>query len=166
MTRFAGKVVLVTGSSSGIGEATAHRFATEGATVVVNSSTSVLAGEAVATELRAAGASAQYIRADVADAADRRALVDDTIAAYGRLDVLVNNAGTTKVIPHADLDGATEEIFRHILDVNLIGTFELTKLGAPPPPRRPGPDRWSTSVRSPASGRRGARCPTPSRRRH
>jgi ketoreductase RED2 len=131
MTRFADKVVLVTGSSSGIGEATARRFAAEGATVVVNSSTSVDAGEAVAAELRASGATATYVQGNVADASDRRALVDATIAAYDRLDVLVNNAGTTKVIPHADLDGATEEIFRHILDVNLIGTFELTKLALP-----------------------------------
>jgi ketoreductase RED2 len=131
MTRFADKVVLVTGSSSGIGEATARRFAAEGATVVVNSSTSVIAGEAVAEELRAGGATAHYIRADVADAADRRALVNDTIAAYGQIDVLVNNAGTTKVIPHADLDAVTEDVFRHILEVNLIGTFELTKLALP-----------------------------------
>jgi ketoreductase RED2 len=131
MTRFADKVVLVTGSSSGIGEATARRFAAEGATVVVNSSSSVEAGEAVVADLRAGGATAQYLRANVADAGERRALVDDTLAAHGRLDVLVNNAGTTKVIPHADLDAATEEIFRHILDVNLIGTFELTKLALP-----------------------------------
>ena len=131
MGRFEGKVVLVTGSSSGIGEATARRFADEGAAVVVNSSSSVEAGEGVAAELRDRGADATYVQADVADAGQRRRLVDEVAQAHGRLDVLVNNAGTTKVIPHADLDAATEEVFRRILDVNLIGTFELTKLALP-----------------------------------
>jgi ketoreductase RED2 len=131
MARFAGKVVVVTGSSSGIGAAAARRFADEHATVVVNSATSVEAGEAVADELRSAGARTSYVQCDVSDAAQRRQLVDAVIESHGRIDVLVNNAGTTKVIPHADLDGATEEIFRRILDVNLIGTFELTKLAMP-----------------------------------
>jgi ketoreductase RED2 len=131
MQRFEGKVVLVTGSSSGIGAATAHRFADEGASVVVNSSSSVDAGEAVASELRAKDVAATYVQADVADADQRARLIDDTLAAHGRLDVLVNNAGTTKVIPHADLDAVTEDIFRRILEVNLLGTFELTKLALP-----------------------------------
>jgi len=131
MARFEGKVVVVTGSSSGIGEATARRFAGEGAAVIVNSSTSVDAGEKVAAELRDEGATARYVQADVADGSQRHALVDAVLAAHGRIDVLVNNAGTTKVIPHADLDAATEEVFRRILDVNLIGTFELTKLALP-----------------------------------
>ena len=65
----------------------------------------------------------------------RRRLVDATLADHGHLDVLVNNAGVTQVIPHADLDAATEEVFRRILDVNLIGTYELTKLALPHLPR-------------------------------
>ncbi|HVN50300.1 MAG TPA: glucose 1-dehydrogenase [Acidimicrobiales bacterium] len=131
MGRFEGKVVMVTGSSSGIGEATARRFADEGAAVVVNSATSVEAGEQVAAGLRERGADATYVQADVADGDQRARLVDEAVRVHGRLDVLVNNAGTTKVIPHADLDAATEEVFRRILDVNLIGTFELTKLALP-----------------------------------
>jgi ketoreductase RED2 len=131
MERFADKVVVVTGSSSGIGEATARLFAAEGGSVVVNSSSSVEAGQAVADQINAAGGRATYVRADVSDARERRELIEATLADHGRLDVLVNNAGVTQVIAHADLDAVTEEVFRRILDVNLIGTFELTKLALP-----------------------------------
>jgi ketoreductase RED2 len=127
MSRFADQVVLVTGSSSGIGEAAARHFAAEGATVVVNSSSSVAAGEAVAASLP----SASYIQADVADEDDCRRLLDTTIERHGRLDVLVNNAGTTEVIPHADLEAATVDVFRKIFDVNVFGTWALTRLAMP-----------------------------------
>jgi ketoreductase RED2 len=131
MSRFPGKVVVVTGSSSGIGEATARAFAAEGATVVVNSSTSVEAGQAVTDDLIGQGATATYVQADVSDDPARRHLIDTVVGHHGRLDVLVNNAGVTQVIPHHDLEAVTEDIFRRILDVNLIGTFELTKLAMP-----------------------------------
>src|SRR4051794_39425803 len=100
MDRYSGKVALVTGSSSGIGEATARALAAEGASVVVNSSTSVDKGEAVAASLP----DAHYVQADVSDAAAVARLVEATIERFGRLDVLVNNAGFTKVIDHHDLD--------------------------------------------------------------
>jgi ketoreductase RED2 len=128
MKRFEDKVVLVTGSSSGIGEAAARLFAAEGASVVINSATSVEAGQAVADDLIDQGTKATYVQCDVSDADQRRHLIETTIAEHGHLDVLVNNAGVTKVIAHADLEAVTEEVFRRILDVNLIGTFELTKL--------------------------------------
>jgi ketoreductase RED2 len=131
MDRFSGKVVMVTGSSSGIGAATARHFAAEGATVVVNSSSSVEAGEAVAAELRDLGHDASYVQADVADEGSRRALIDTAVERHGRLDVLVNNAGTTQVIPHSDFDTASIDVFRHILEVNLLGTYELTKVALP-----------------------------------
>jgi ketoreductase RED2 len=127
MGRFEGKVVLVTGSSSGIGEATARRFADEGATVVVNSSSSVEAGEAVAASLP----SAAYVQADVSDPEASAALVQAVIDRFGRLDVLVNNAGVTEVISHADLDAVTDEVFRRIFEVNVLGTWRLTKLAIP-----------------------------------
>jgi len=127
MGRFDGKVVLVTGSSSGIGEAAAQHFADAGATVVINSATSVAAGEAVASRLPGA----TYCQADVSDPAAAAALVDHVLSAHGRLDVLVNNAGTTKVIPHHDLDAITDEVFRRIIDVNLFGTWQLTHLALP-----------------------------------
>ena len=127
MGRFEGKVVVVTGSSSGIGEATARFFGAEGATVVVNSASSVEAGESVAASLP----SASYVQADVSDLDAATRLIDTTIDRHGQLDVLVNNAGTTKVIAHHDLDAVTDEIFRRIIDVNLFGTWQLTKLAMP-----------------------------------
>jgi ketoreductase RED2 len=122
-----GQVALVTGSSSGIGAATARRLAAEGAAVVVNSASSVEAGERVAAELPAA----LYVQADVAEEAQCRRLVDAALARYGRLDILVNNAGTTALIPHAALDAVTDEIFRRILDTNLFGTWYLTRAALP-----------------------------------
>ena len=125
--RFDGHVVLVTGSSSGIGAATARQFAAAGATVVVNSSTSVDAGQALAGELP----DATYIQADVSDTADCTRMIGEVVAAHGRLDVLINNAGTTSVIAHADLDAATPDVWRRIFDVNVIGTWQLTVAAVP-----------------------------------
>jgi ketoreductase RED2 len=119
---FAGQTVLITGSSSGIGAATARLFAALGATVVINSSSSTEAGKAVAAELP----DASYVQADVSDQSQAQGLIDQVIADHGRLDVLVNNAGTTEVISHADLQAATPDIWRRIFDVNVIGTWQVT----------------------------------------
>jgi ketoreductase RED2 len=123
----AGKVALVTGSSSGIGEATARTLAASGATVVVNSARSVAQGEAVAASLPGGS----YVQADVSDAAAAAALVDRVVERHGRLDILVNNAGTTAVIPHQDLEAVTVEIWRRILEVNVIGTWQTSMAAVP-----------------------------------
>ncbi len=123
-----GRVAIVTGSTSGIGEATARSLATAGASVVVNSSSSVEAGEALAAEL---GDSACYHRADVSSEAECTGLVDAALDAFGRLDILVNNAGYTQVIPHHDLDAVSDEVFRRILDVNVLGTWYLSRAAVP-----------------------------------
>lgn len=119
---FSGQVVLITGSSSGIGAAAARRFAGLGATVVVNSATSVAAGQTLAGELP----SASYVQADISDEDQARSLIDQVVARHGRLDVLVNNAGTTEVIPHHDLRTASPEVWRRIFDVNVFGTWQVT----------------------------------------
>ncbi|MER5704780.1 SDR family oxidoreductase [Micromonospora sp. NPDC002296] len=121
------RVALVTGSSSGIGEAVARRLAAEGFRVVVNSARSVEAGEKVAASLP----DGHYVQADIAREEDCLRLVDDAVAHFGRLDVLVNNAGITRPIPHADLAAATGAVWREILDVNVVGTWQTTVAAMP-----------------------------------
>ncbi len=116
-----GKVALVTGSSSGIGAAVAATFADLGAGVVVNSSSSVVDGQQVAAGLP----DAIYVQADVSDPDQAATLVAAAVDHYGRLDIVVNNAGTTAVIPHHDLDAATNEIWERILRVNVLGTWNV-----------------------------------------
>ncbi len=116
------RVVLVTGSTSGIGEATALRFAALGDTVVFNSVRSVEAGE----RLAAATAHAHYVQADIAVAEDCTRLIEQVLEQCGRLDVLVNNAGTTRVIPHRDLEAASLDVWREIFEVNVFGTWNLS----------------------------------------
>ncbi len=125
---FAGKVAIVTGSSSGIGEETARRLSALGATVVVNSSSSVEAGEAVAASLPGTAA---YIRADISNQDEAHGLIDSTIEQFGKLDFLINNAGWTTEVPHHELDELTDEIFRKTFDVNVFGTWWLTKRAIP-----------------------------------
>ncbi len=127
-TELAGKVAIVTGSSSGIGERTAQRLSELGASVVVNSSSSVEAGQAVAAALPGPSL---YVQADISDKDACQSLLDATINEFGQLDILVNNAGWTTVVPHADLDGLTEEIFRKTFEVNVFGTWQLTKAAIP-----------------------------------
>ena len=119
--RLDGRVALVTGASSGIGAAVARALAAEGATVVVNSRSSVTEGRAVAAEV-----GGSYHQADVADPDQARALVAGVVATLGRLDILVNNAGTTRVIPHSDLEAATPEIWAELYALNVIAPFVLT----------------------------------------
>lgn len=119
-------VALVTGSSSGLGAAIARRLHADGMTVVITSRASVAAGEELAAEL-----GGSYVRADVGDEDDCRRLVDAVLARHGGLDVLVNNAGTTRFVPHADLAGASRPVWEEILRVNLLGPFSLTTAARP-----------------------------------
>ncbi|MBI5791716.1 MAG: SDR family oxidoreductase [Rhodocyclales bacterium] len=125
---FSNRVALVTGSSSGIGEAIARRLSALGASVVINSASSVEAGTRIATEL---GEDALYVQADIADKAAGERLLAATLARFGRLDFLVNNAGWTTAVPHADMDALTDEIFKKTFDVNVTGTWWLTKAAMP-----------------------------------
>ena len=113
-------VALVTGSSSGIGAECARRLAAEGYAVIVNSRSSVEAGEAVAAEV-----GGTYLQADVGDEVAAMGLIAAVVDRFGRLDVLVNNAGTTEVIAHHDLGAATADVWRRLYDVNVIAPFVL-----------------------------------------
>ena len=117
--RLEGRVALVTGAGSGIGEATARRFAREGAIVVVNDVDIELA-RPVVTELQKEGARALSVAADVTKRADVEAMVHHVVAEFGRLDVLVNNAGINR---DAMSHKMTEEQWDQVLTVNLKGTF-------------------------------------------
>lgn len=128
MGELTGRVAIVTGSSSGIGESTARRLAALGAHVVVNSSSSVDAGTAVAASLPTRSL---YVQADISDQGQSAALLDETLREFGRLDILVNNAGWTTVVPHHDLDALTDEIFERTFRVNVFGTWWLTKAAIP-----------------------------------
>ena len=128
MSELQDRVAIVTGSSSGIGEQIAHRLSALGARVVVNSASSVDAGRAVSDALPG---DSIYVQCDISNPADVQALVDRTIDTYGRLDYLINNAGWTTVVPHDDLEALTDEIFRTTFEVNVFGTWSLTKLAIP-----------------------------------
>ena len=123
-----GKVALVTGSSSGIGEATAHALAGEGASVVVNSSTSVEAGRAVAAALPIEG---HYLQGDISDEAQCQRLIADTVERFGKLDILINNAGWTTRVNHADHDALTNDILFRTIEVNVYGTWWMCKAAMP-----------------------------------
>jgi ketoreductase RED2 len=119
----AGKVAIVTGSSSGIGKACAEHLSDAGASVVVNSSSSVEAGEKVAAALP----DAIYVQGSIALEADAQSLVGAALERWGRVDILINNAGTTQLIPFTDLDAVTDEVWEAILGTNLLGTWRMSR---------------------------------------
>lgn len=114
-------VALVTGSTSGIGAAIARRLSREGYAVIVHSRRSVDAGLAMAAEL----GQAAYVQADLAVEADRVRLVREAVACWGRLDLLVNNAGISQRVPHDDLQAATPELWHAMHETNVIAPFRL-----------------------------------------
>ena len=134
MSRLQGKTAIVTGAASGFGKGIAERFAQEGCAVIV-SDIAAAAGESVAAGIRSAGGRAQFVRADVSVSADVKAMIDAALAHFGRLDVIVNNAGTThRNQPMLDVDEAT---FDRVYAVNVKSIY-LTALHAVPVFRRQG----------------------------
>lgn len=123
------RVALVTGSTSGIGKAVVERFVADGLKVVINSATSVDAGQAMVAEL--GEDRTLYVQGDISEAGTAQRLLDATIARFGRLDVLVNNAGTTVRIAHEDFETATPDVFRRLYDVNVVGTWQMSVAAAP-----------------------------------
>jgi 3-oxoacyl-[acyl-carrier protein] reductase len=117
------RVALVTGSATGIGRACAIQFAERGLDVAVNYSRSEAEAEATAAEVRKRGRRALLCRCDVSDDAAARAMVGRCAEELGGLDVLVNNAGFTRFIKHADLEALSEASWDRTLAVNLKGAF-------------------------------------------
>jgi len=123
----ASPVALVTGSTSGIGAAIARRLSAEGYALILHSRGSVEIGQALAAEL----GKAVYVQADLAQEADRVRLVREAIAHWGRLDVLVNNAGISRLIPHGDLAAATPSIWHELYEINVVAAFRLVAEAEP-----------------------------------
>jgi 3-oxoacyl-[acyl-carrier protein] reductase len=126
-----GKAALVTGSSVGVGRATAFGFAEKGCSVVINYNRSHREAEAAADLCRAKGAEAIVVQADVSVDADCRRLIKTAVDKFGHLDILVNNAAATKFIDFSDLEGLTEDIWIKILRTNLLGNFFCSRAAVP-----------------------------------
>jgi len=127
MGKLTNKVAVVTGSSKGIGAGIAKGLAAEGAAVVVNYASSKEGAERVVSEIKAKGGKAVAIQGDVAKAKDVQRLFADTKKAFGRLDVLVNNAG---VYGFAPLEQITEEQFHRMFNTNVLGLMLATQEAA------------------------------------
>jgi len=121
------KVALVTGASRGIGAAVARRLASDGFSVVVNYASSSNEADALVAELKAAGAQAIAVKADVSKADDVRRMFETAEQQLGKIDVLVNNAGVLKTVPLADTSDA---LFDQTVDINLRGTFNTLREAA------------------------------------
>lgn len=125
------KVAVITGSSSGIGAATARLFANHGYNVVINYSRDAAPAEAVAEECREIGADVLVIKANVAEDLQCRELARQVDEQWGRVDALVNNAGITKFVAAANLEGLSAQDFHDIYSVNVIGAYQMIRALAP-----------------------------------
>jgi 3-oxoacyl-[acyl-carrier protein] reductase len=124
MPNLKGKVAIVTGASKGIGAAIAEDLAREGASVIVNYSSSPQKAEEVVGRIKANGGSAKAVRADVSKPAEARQLIDATLAEFGRADILVNNAGVYEFRPLPEVD---EAHFDRMFDLNVKGLVFATQ---------------------------------------
>jgi len=124
MPNLKGKVAIVTGASKGIGAAIAEDLAREGASVIVNYSSSPQKAEEVVGRIKANGGSAKAVRADVSKPAEARQLIDATLAEFGRADILVNNAGVYEFRPLPEVD---EAHFDRMFDINVKGLVFATQ---------------------------------------
>jgi 3-oxoacyl-[acyl-carrier protein] reductase len=127
MGKLAGKVAVVTGASKGIGAAIAHELAKEGASVIVNYSSSAQGAEAVVARIEAEGGKAKAVHADVSKPKEAGQLINEAVSAFGRLDILVNNAGVYEFLP---LEHINETHFDRMFDLNVKGLLFATQAAA------------------------------------
>jgi NAD(P)-dependent dehydrogenase (short-subunit alcohol dehydrogenase family) len=125
------QTAIITGSSSGMGAATAVLLAARGWNVTVNAARSLKEAEAVAKQCTDGGSGAIVVAGDVSEDADCRRVVSETMKAFGRLDALVNNAAVTKYCALSNLDGLCSEDFQRMTAVNVAGPFMMARAAAP-----------------------------------
>jgi 3-oxoacyl-[acyl-carrier protein] reductase len=125
--RLSGKIAIITGSGRGIGEAIARLFAAQGAAVVVTSRTAAEI-ESVVQSIGKRGGTAYGVIADVSEASGVATLIDSAVGRFGRIDILVHNAG---VFPYDPIETMPDESWRHVIDVNLTAAFRLLKASVP-----------------------------------
>jgi NAD(P)-dependent dehydrogenase (short-subunit alcohol dehydrogenase family) len=126
---FKDKVAIVTGAGHGIGEATAKLLAERGATVVCNSQSNSC--KRVADEITTSGGKAIHFIADITDVDAAKNMVEETVKKFGRLDILINNAGWWGVPRHQNIEDVKKEDWDRVLDVNLTGHFNCVKFTVP-----------------------------------
>jgi len=127
-SRFEDRVAIVTGSSSGIGKAVARQLAEEGAAVCVVANRNVEGGEATAEFVRQVGGRSIFVQADVAVTDDCRRVVDETLAAFGQVDVLINNAGITRFRSLLEME---EDLWDQVMDTNLKSAYLMSRYVLP-----------------------------------
>lgn len=127
-----GKAAIVTGAGTGIGRETALALARGGCSVLVNYSRSQAEAEQTASEVEKLGVQSFPFQADVADDDACREMVQKASQAFGRLNILVNNAGTTRFIPEQDLEEVSDEDWQRIFNVNLLGPFHCARAAKEP----------------------------------
>ena len=131
MSETSGKVAIVTGSARGVGAAVVNQLASQGWKVVINYSKSEDQAREVEEACRRAGGESLLCQADVASDDDCRRMVDETMSQWGRIDALVNNAGTTRFCGHANLEGLSAEDFQYIYGVNVVGPYQMVRAASP-----------------------------------
>jgi 3-oxoacyl-[acyl-carrier protein] reductase len=124
------KTALVTGSSSGVGASSCIEFAKIGWNVVINYSQSETQAYEIAETCKSFGVDVLVCLANVSNEADCKRMVEETINTFGRLDVLVNNAGATRFCDYNNLDGLNKQDFQDLYEVNVIGAYQMVKLSA------------------------------------
>lgn len=146
------KTALVTGSGTGVGAATCRLLAKKGWNVVINYSKSSEEAHSTAAACESLGSEVLVCQADISDDQACRTMVNQTVNRFGRIDTLINNAGTTRFCNFNDLEGLSKEDFLHLYEVNVVGAYQMTRAAAPHLRQAESPSIVNTSSISAISG--------------